>query len=163
LIAVWVHHENILEVKTYILRRLPVLVYNPQTSKVVDSGQSDPTITSLYFDSPQFSLYTQKVSNLSDASSLRLRWFGHLNEKPEIFLEKKKIGENGSSEEIRFPIKGKYVQPYVTGEYRLEKAIEKLRERQGSGAYEVSELKKNVEDVQSFIQKNELQPVLRAN
>jgi hypothetical protein len=163
LIAVWVHHENILEVKTYILRRLPVLVYNPQTSKVVDSGQSDPTITSLYFDSPQFSLYTQKVSNLSDASSLRLRWFGHLNEKPEIFLEKEKIGENGSSEEIRFPIKGKYVQPYVTGEYRLEKAIEKLRERQGSGANEVSELKKNVEDVQSFIQKNELQPVLRAN
>ena len=47
IIPVWVHSENLLEVKTYILRRLPVLVYNPQTSKVVESGQSDPTVTVL--------------------------------------------------------------------------------------------------------------------
>ncbi len=162
-IAVWVHPENVLEVKTYILRRLPVLVYNPQTSKVVDSGQSDPSITSLYFDDLQFSLYTQKVSNIPDASSLRLRWFGYLIDKAEIFVEKKKVGENGESEPIRFPIKEKYVQPYITGEYKLEKTVEKLRERQGSDADEVSRLQRNVEDIQSFIKANELQPVLRAN
>ena len=139
------------------------MVYNPQTSKIVDSGQSDPTITSLYFDDPQFSLYTNKVDNISDASSLRLRWFGDLEDKPEILLEKKTIRENGDSEELRFPIKDKYVQPFITGEYKLEKTIEKFRDRQGSNLDNVSQLERNVETIQAFIRKNELQPMLRAN
>ena len=138
-------------------------MYNPQTSKVVDSGQSDPTITSLYFDDPQFSLYTKKVDNISDALSLRLRWFGHLEDKPEILLEKKTIGENGDSEEVRFPIKDKYVQPFTTGEYKLERTIEKLRDRQGSNPDAVSQLERNVENIQTFIKENQLQPMLRAN
>ena len=138
-------------------------MYNPQTSKVVDSGQSDPTITSLYFDDPQFSLYTKKVDNISDASSLRLRWFGNLEDKPEILLEKKTIRENGDSEEIRIPIKDKYVQSFITGEYKLEKTIEKLRDRQGSNPDDVFQLERNVKNIQTFIEENELQPILRAN
>ena len=157
------HPENLLEVKTYILRRLPVLVYNPQTSKIIDSSQPDPTINSLYFDNTQFSLYTHKVSNAVGASSLRLRWFGHLNDRPEILFEKKTIGENGDSEEARFPIKEKYVQPYITGEYKLKKRVDKLRERQGSDATAVLQLEKDVKDIQNYIKDNELQPVLRAN
>ena len=157
------HPENILEVKTYILRRLPVLVFNPQTSKIADSCQSDPTITSLYFDNPQFSLYNHKVSNFAKASSLRLRWFGRLGDTPEILLERKITGENGDSEEARFPIKKRYVQPYILGEYKLEKRIAKLRERQGSDANDVIQLEQNVEDIQNFIEENALQPVLRAN
>ncbi len=152
-----------MEVKTYVLRRLPVLVYNPQMSKVVHSGRPDPTVTSLYFDNHQFSLYTRKVDNVSDASSLRLRWFGHLDDKPEIVLEKKTVGENGDSEEIRFPIKDKYVQPFILGEYKLQKTIGKLRDRQGSNPNDISQLERNVESIQSFIKQNKLQPVLRAN
>lgn len=161
--AVWVHPENIIEVKTYILRRLPVLVYNPQTSKIIESGQSDPSITSLYFDNPQFALYDRKVGRAPGASSLRLRWYGHLGQKPEILFEKKTEDENGDSEEVRFPIKEKYVQSFIAGEYKLEKTIEKLRERQGSDDSGVAQLKKSVEDVQRFIKDNELQPMLRAN
>ncbi|KAA6409874.1 MAG: spx domain [Lasallia pustulata] len=159
----WVHPENLLEVKTYILRRLPVLVYNPQTSRVVEGGQPDPTITSLYFDNPNFSLYNQKVDKTSDASSLRLRWFGQLNDKPEIFFEKKTIKENDESEEIRFPIKDKYVQPFIRGEYKMEKSVQKLRDREGEDSEGGVQLERNVEDIQNFIQRNELQPVLRAN
>ena len=162
-LTVWVHPENLLEVKTYILRRLPVLVYNPQTSKVVESGQSDPTITCLYFDSPQFALYSKKVGKTSNASSLRLRWFGQLDEKPEIFFEKKTLKESGDSEDARFPIKEKYIQPFITGEYKMEKSVEKLRDREGTDGNGVASLQRSVEDIQGFIKEYELQPVLRAN
>lgn len=97
------------------------------------------------------------------ASSLRLRWFGHLGEKPEIFFEKKTVDGNGDSEETRFPIKEKYVKSFVTGEYKLEKTVEKLRERQGSDDDGVTQLKNSIEDIQSFIKDNDLQPMLRAN
>ena len=139
------------------------MVYNPQTSKVVDSGQSDPFITSLYFDNPQFSLYIRNIDNVSDASSLRLRWFGHLDDKPEILLEKKAIGGNGDSEEIRFPIKDKYVQSFIQGEYKLEKTIEKLRDRQGTDSEEITQLQRNVEDIQAFVKESRLQPMLSAH
>lgn len=120
-------------------------------------------MTSLYFDNPQFSLYDRKVSRAPGASSLRLRWYGHLNGKPEILFEKKVEKENGESVETRFPIKDKYVQSFITGEYKLEKSVEKLRERQRSDDNGVAQLEKSIDDIQSFIKENELQPVLRAN
>lgn len=159
----WVHPENLLEVKTYILRRLPVLVYNPQTSKVVESGQTDPTITSLYFDNPKFALYDEKVEKTSNASSLRLRWFGQLDDKPEIFFEKKTLEESGDSEDSRFPIKQKYIQSFIKGDYKMEKSVEKLRDREGTEGDGVASLQRSVEDIQQFIKEYELQPVLRAN
>ncbi|KAL9131730.1 MAG: hypothetical protein Q9217_000405 [Psora testacea] len=159
----WVHHENLLEVKTYILRRLPVLVYNPQTSKVVESSGSDPTISSLYFDNSQFSLYNKKLGKVTHASSLRLRWFGQLADKPELLLEKKTVEENGDSEEVRVPIKEKYIQSFIAGDYKMEKNLEKLRDREGTGGNGVDTLRRSVEDIQSFIKENDLQPMLRAN
>ena len=84
--TVWVHMDNLFEVKTVILRRLPVLVYNPKSANVAEGSQRDPTITSIYFDNPNFSLYSDKVNGKEDASSLRLRWYGQLNEKPEIMF-----------------------------------------------------------------------------
>ncbi|KAL9001916.1 MAG: hypothetical protein Q9188_005131 [Gyalolechia gomerana] len=158
----WVHPENLLEVKTYILRRLPVLVYNPQSSKGLEGGQHDPRITSLYFDNPDFSLYTDKVGKTAGASSLRLRWFGHLNTKPEIYLEKKTTEESGDSDEIRIPLKMKYIQDFIAGNYRMEKSLARLKERQGSES-DFVRLKSNVDAIQSFIKEKELQPVLRAN
>lgn len=162
-LTVWVHPENILEVKTYILRRLPVLVYNPQTSQVSESRQPDPSIASLYFDNPQFSLYNDKVARTAGASSLRLRWFGHLSSKPEIFLEKKTDKENGGSEEKRLSLKEKYVRPVIVGESKLEKTVEKLRERQGSDDDDIARLKQSIEEIQGFIKDNNLQPMLRAS
>ncbi|KAL8719112.1 MAG: hypothetical protein Q9225_003847 [Loekoesia sp. 1 TL-2023] len=161
--AVWVHPENLLEVKTYILRRLPVLVYNPQTSRVVEGGQHDPRITSLYFNNPDFSLYTNKVGKTTGASSLRLRWFGHLNTKPEIYLEKKTTEESGDSDEIRFPIKMKYIQEFISGQYKMEKLLSKVKERQGDDSDAFVRLQSNVDSIQSFIRENNLQPMLRAN
>lgn len=151
-----------MEIKTYILRRLPVLVYNPQTAKVVDGSQPDPTITSLYFDNEDFLLYTRKVDKASDATSLRLRWFGQLRDKPEIVLEKKTIKDDKSSE-VRFPIKDKHVRAFIAGDYKMEKSIARLRERHGSDSGAVTDFESDVQDIRDLIDKHELQPVLRAN
>ncbi|KAK8199920.1 VTC domain-containing protein [Phyllosticta capitalensis] len=159
----WVHPENLLEVKTVILRRLPVLVYNPQTSKIAEGNQRDPTITSIYFDNPRFTLYSDKVEHVPDASSLRLRWFGQVSEKPEIYFEKKTIKEGDASEELRFPIKEKYIQAFLRGEYHMEKSIDKIKRTMGENDSKAEELQKSAEAIQSFIKEKELQPVLRAN
>ena len=158
----WVHPENILEVKTFILRRLPVLVYNPQTSRVVDGGSPDPSITSLYLDNSQFALYNNKVNNKQGASSLRLRWFGSLADNPEIILEKKTMEEEGGSREIRFPIKQKYVQPFLNGDYKMEKSVDKMSDRNGQDSEQVFDMKANVKEIQDFIKDENLQPMLRA-
>jgi SPX domain protein involved in polyphosphate accumulation len=162
-LAVWVHPENLLEVKSVILRQLPVLVYNPQTSKIAEGTQKDPTITSIYFDNPRFSLYTNKVDHTPDASSLRLRWYGQLDEKPEILLEKKTIKDGDASEERRFAIKEKYIEQFIKGEYKMERSVQKLQERSKDDPSKVEEFQKTTEDIQSFIKDNHLQPVLRAN
>jgi len=160
-LLVWIHQDNLLEVKTYILRRLPVLVYSEQSSKGLEA-QGDPTLNSLYFDNRDFSLYSDKVGRQVDASSLRIRWYGQLNTNPELVIEQKIIHENGSSEEKRFPIKEKYIQPFIKGEYMMEKSVQKM-ERQGQPEARVEEFKATVRDIQNFIRDNDLQPVLRAN
>jgi uncharacterized membrane protein YidH (DUF202 family) len=155
--------DNLFEVKTVILRRLPVLVYNSQSANTADGTQSDPTITSLYFDNSKFSLYTDKVNNKADAASLRLRWYGQLSEKPEIMFEKKVTKEGDVSEEVRFPIKAKYIEPFLEDRYHMEKSLEKLEWRPNKNQQDIDNFKQAVGDIHNFIKEKELQPVLRAN
>ena len=158
----WVHPENLLEVKTYVLRHLPVLVYNPKSSKVMEGYQDDPSITSLYFDNPSLSLYTHKVERKAPSSSIRLRWSGLLSSRPEIVLEKKTINEDETSEEIQFPIKEKHINSFIQGDYHMEKTIQKLKIRGGDQSTEALKLERNVEEIHHFLRENHLQPVLRA-
>ncbi|EEA23147.1 Phosphate metabolism transcription protein [Talaromyces marneffei ATCC 18224] len=158
----WVHPDNVVEVKTHILRRLPVLLYNPTTSKELDVSQKDPAITSLYFDNSSFDLYNQKVTRAPEAGSLRLRWSGDLNEAPAIYLEKKIVGED-RSREVRLQLKQKHVQEFLKGEYKFEKKVTRLEDRAHGESQEAKALKNEVEELQSFIKENELQPMLRAN
>ncbi|KAK4146501.1 VTC domain-containing protein [Dichotomopilus funicola] len=157
----WVHPDNLLEVKTYILRRLPSLVYSEQTAKEAD-GQQDPTMTSLYFDSPKFDLYLKKVERETEASSLRLRWYGQLSARADVVLEQKIIHDNGSSEERRFDIKEKYIKPYLDGEYKMEKTVQKM-ERQGRAPEAVEEFRTTADAIQEFVRTHGLEPVVRAN
>ena len=151
-----------MEVKTYILRRLPVLIYNSQASNIADGTQDDPTITSLYFDSPKFSLYTANVNRSPKASSLRLRWYGSLQNNPEIFLERKSLVEGGDREETRISIKEKYVQSFIEGKYKMEKSVRKLQEQQGQTVVDTERYRQTVQEMQQFIMKNNLRPMLRA-
>ncbi|GAO19048.1 hypothetical protein UVI_02061620 [Ustilaginoidea virens] len=157
----WVHPENLLEVKTLILRRLPSLVYSDQTSKEVD-GNDSPAVTSLYFDNKKFELYSEKVDRQSDTSSLRLRWYGQLNARPEIFVEQKTADAKGISQEHRFTIKDKWVKPFIDGEYGMEKSVQKM-ERQGQPGEKIESFKSTVAEIQNFVEARKLSPVLRAN
>ncbi|KAJ5643134.1 uncharacterized protein N7484_005641 [Penicillium longicatenatum] len=158
----WVHSDNVLEVKTYILRRLPVLIYNPGTSKNADT-LDDPTITSLYFDNPQFDLYNQKVARAPEAGSLRLRWTGQLKDKPSIYLEKKTVSELDSSREVKVQLKEKHIKEFLDGEYHLDKKVHRMEDMNNGESAEAENLKKDVEELQSFIKENNLQPMVRAN
>jgi len=159
----WVHPDNILEVKTNILRRLPVLVYNPMSSKIADVTQRDPTVTTVYFDNSAFELYNAKVEHSGPASSLRLRWYDHLNDTSEIFLEKKTVGQDDVSSERRLTIKEKHISSFINGEYNMDKEIKRIEARAGSEAIETQSLKKSVEEISEFIRERKLQPVVRAN
>lgn len=146
-----------------ILRRLPVLVYNPSISKTAEGGRKDPTITSIYFDNPRFTLYNEKLAHTSSASSLRLRWYDDLKDKPEIFCEKKTVFEDDTSKEQRFIIKSKRVMEFLQGGYKMEKDIKKLRNRYGDDSEQAQTFQDSVNDIQAFVKDNGLQPVLRAN
>lgn len=100
---------------------------------------------------------------MPEAASLRLRWYGHLADKPDIFFEKKVIKDGDASEEQRFSIKDKYVQPFIDGKYHMEKSIEKMESRGKHNKSEVAGFKKAVDDIQKLIKERDLQPVLRAN
>lgn len=161
----WVHPDNIIEVKTFVLRRLPVLVYNPQPSKELNASGLDPIITSLYFDNPKFELYTDKVLKTKDASSLRLRWYGQLKEASEIFLERKTIrsgaDDSEGAVEERVALKEKYINDFINGKYSMEKTVQKIKDRKSTE--EVEKYQSLVSSLQTFIQENDLQPVLRAS
>ncbi|KAE8378702.1 VTC domain-containing protein [Aspergillus bertholletiae] len=159
----WVHSDNILEVKTYILRRLPVLIYNPGTSKELETLPDDPTITSLYFDTPQFDLYTQKVARAPEASSLRIRWTGNLKDKPAIFLEKKVVTDDDRSKEVKVQLKQKHVKEFLDGEYRFDKKLHRLTDMGNGESEQAESLKRDVDELQSFIKEHQVQPMLRAN
>ncbi|KJZ75596.1 hypothetical protein HIM_05059 [Hirsutella minnesotensis 3608] len=157
----WVHPENLLEVKTLILRRLPALVYSEQSAKELD-GSDSPAITSLYFDNKKFEIYSDKVNRQSEASSLRLRWYGQLSSRPEIFLEQKTADAKGNSQEYKFTIKDKWIKPFLDGESAMEKHVQKM-ERQGVPAEQIDNYKETVARIQGFVRQKKLSPVLRAN
>ncbi|EPS37457.1 hypothetical protein H072_8845 [Dactylellina haptotyla CBS 200.50] len=162
----WVHPDNLLEVKTYILRRLPVLIYNPQSSKVAKANRKDPTLTSLYFDNSQFDLYAHKLDRYESAASLRLRWYGQLADKPEVTLERKVVPSIEEAEETgteeRVALKEKEVYRFISGanDEILEKKISKTRERKSEE--EANKYEKTARDMHTFIVEQSLQPVLRA-
>ncbi|KAH6874542.1 VTC domain-containing protein [Thelonectria olida] len=157
----WVHPDNLLEVKTDILRHLPALIYSKKGSKEL-GGNDSPAITSLYLDNSEFELYSEKVNRQSEASSLCLRWYGQLSSRPEIFVEQKTVDAKGGSQELKFSIKAKYVKTFLDGDYNMDKAIQKMR-RQSFTVEQREAFKMTVTAIQDFVQQKGLSPVLRAN
>ncbi|KAH6667664.1 vacuolar transporter chaperone 2 [Verticillium dahliae] len=140
----WVSPRQLLEVKTYILRRLPALVYSGaslQGSRSLTTPPSPPSTST----TNKFELYSNKLSS-----------------KPDLTLEQKTVGDHGSSEERRMVIKEKYVKPFLDGEYKMDKTIQKMK-RQSQAASDVEAFRKTVDELDKFVQEKGLQPVLRAN
>ncbi|KAJ1798384.1 vacuolar transporter chaperone, partial [Coemansia sp. RSA 2599] len=132
----WVHPDNVMELKLYILKYLPVLIYRKKDSDDVPN----PAITSIYFDNQDLDLYQGRIEKSEGAEAIRLRWYGSMD-STEIFVERKTHHEDWTGEKSvkeRFSIKEKYVNDFLAGRHTLDSRIQKLRE----------EGKKNEQDLQ---------------
>ncbi|CDO95907.1 unnamed protein product [Kluyveromyces dobzhanskii CBS 2104] len=193
----WIHQDNLMEVKTNILRRLPVLVYAQPPSENDDlidrlesnllnddggpamsssSNETDvghlnksfePVISTLYFDNEFFELYNGKLLKANSAPTVRLRWIGKLNDKPDIFLEKRMYVDDDESgctefEENRVKLKQKFINGFIfNGDTGYKEMMLKKLKESGSNKDTTTKLENNFDSIQQFILENELQPVLR--
>lgn len=137
------------------------MVYSDQSARELD-GDGSPAVTSLYFDNRTFELYSEKVDRQTEASSLRLRWYGQLSARPDIFVEQKTADAKGNATEAKFTIKDKWVKPLLDGEYAMEKSVQKM-ERQGQPAEQIENFKSTVAKIRELLEQKKLSPVLRAN
>lgn len=158
----WVHPDDLMEVKTRVLRRLPVLVYNREDD---DEADRDPYVTSLYLDNSDFALYksTLDIDEAQDDSqlkgkTLRLRWYGSLSEKPEIVLEEH---DETDGRITRINIKEKAINKFLAGNDEVvKKQARKMRERHAS-QQAVEDYETAAKELMSMVCDNHLQPLLR--
>lgn len=153
----WVHPENVIELKTRILRHLPVLVYNRESDDDLDT---DPIISSVYLDSPNLELYQSflETKGGSDGSmpSMRLRWHGKLVSSPEVILE-----QRSKDKDLRLPLKEKNVDGFLAGDRKvIDKGVRKLK-GQHAPQSKIDSYERTAADLQKYILDNKLQPVMR--
>ncbi|QPG73225.1 hypothetical protein FOA43_000532 [Brettanomyces nanus] len=112
----WIHPDNLMEIKTAILRHLPVMIYSNRSGEEENEEyHSDPTIASLYFDNSNFELYNAKLlKQKSETPSLRIRWTGKLKDNSEVTVEKKTFDyDTGDEEDVRLSLKKKYINDFI--------------------------------------------------
>ena len=149
-----------MEVKTFILRRLPLLVYDSEPrQKLSGRHNPDPTVTNLYFDDSSFTSYMDKLERASHSTSLRLRWYGKLSEQSEVAFEKKVSNfiDNAEDVESRLMIKKKYVKDFLDGKYSMEKTIKKMRDG-ARNEQDIRSYQERIQKVQTMIREKELNP-----
>ncbi|KAI5967672.1 VTC2 [Candida margitis] len=162
----WVHPDNLMEVKTTILRHLPVLVYNSKKDGDNDDDdddddedeengkdnrltQTDQTINCLYFDNEHFDLYNHKLTKLNNSSTLRIRWIGKLSDKPKITMERKEFDVNSNFHvDDKIELRQKYINQFVIN-HDVPKKFVKINDEA------------TVQRLLKFIEENNLQPILR--
>ncbi|KAI9318520.1 VTC domain-containing protein [Dichotomocladium elegans] len=155
----WVHPDNITELKLIILKHLPVLVFNPNK----EFEAQDSAITSIYFDNDDFDLYKGRIEKTEGAEAIRMRWYGGMDANT-IFVERKTHREDWTGEpsvKARFPIKEKYLNSYLRGEYTTEELFAKIREQGKHSKKELGEMEQLAEEVQYTVLTKHLRPVMR--
>ncbi|ODV79916.1 SPX-domain-containing protein [Suhomyces tanzawaensis NRRL Y-17324] len=159
----WIHPENLMEVKTTLLRHLPVLVYNNKRMDGDDvddddedeedgeskNTQSEQNVNCLYFDNDHFEVYNSKLTKISNSSTLRLKWIGKLQDKPNITLEKKQFDSNSNFHlDDKISLKQKYIGDYIIKK-EIPTKLKKINDPE------------SLNNVLAYIKENNLQPVLR--
>ncbi|KAI8377431.1 VTC domain-containing protein [Radiomyces spectabilis] len=155
----WVHPDNITELKLIILKHLPVLVFNP--NKEFES--QDSAITSVYFDNDDFELYMGRLEKTEGAQAIRMRWYGGMDNN-NIFVERKTHREDWTGEKsvkARFPIKEKYLNAFLKGEYTTDELFAKAREQGKKSEKELQELEDLAQQVQYTVLTKRLHPMMR--
>ncbi|KAI9032647.1 VTC domain-containing protein [Phycomyces nitens] len=149
----WVHPDNITELKLIILKHLPVLVFNPNK----EFSQEDSAITSIYYDNDEFDLYTGRLEKTEGAEAIRMRC-------NTIFVERKTHREDWTGEKsvkARFPIKEKYLNAFLSGNYTTDELFSKAREQGRKSEKEIEELEQLAQEVQYRVLTKRLHPMMR--
>lgn len=159
----WIHPDNITEVKSIILFHLPVHMFNQKKQY----EESDMAVSSVYFDNPQFDLYNERLYREDGAESIRLRWYGHLNEDNDsIYVERKTHKAawlDGKSVKDRFRLKEKQVDSFLSGTYTADQFAQDLRTG-SKGSKKDAVIDENhfvAEGVQNSVKFRHLKPVCR--
>ncbi|ONH65115.1 Vacuolar transporter chaperone 4 [Cyberlindnera fabianii] len=156
----WVHPDNITELKLIILKHLPVLVFN--SSKEFE--REDAAITSIYYDNENLDLYYGRLRKDEGAEAHRLRWYGGMG-ADTIFVERKTHREDWTGEnsvKARFPLKEKYVNSFMKGEYTVPQAFQKMRKDGKKSLKEIEGLEALAMETQYTVLKKRLRPVVRS-
>ncbi|KAF1802538.1 VTC domain-containing protein [Mucor lusitanicus] len=155
----FVQTENVLELKTYVLRHLPVLVYRDNSKK---QDNIDPPISSVYLDNADLDAYNSRVEAAEGSQIIRLRWYGSAKGNNAIGFERRTLAEENRGElKDRFTIKDKYVAGFLKGDQTfIEKAVRKYK-NSGRSDEDVQKYESLIKDVQKDIMEKNEQPVLR--
>ncbi|RKP27215.1 VTC domain-containing protein [Syncephalis pseudoplumigaleata] len=166
----WVHPDNVLELKFYVLKYLPVLLF--QSAKNTTGSMSeadgplsapDPAISSVYFDNDSLDLYQGRLEKTEGAEAIRFRWYGPVTNN-EIFIERKTHREDWTGESSvkqRFPLKEKHVNAFMRGEYTLDKTIAKMRAAGTRKPEDIDALEVLAGEIQASISAKRLKPTMR--
>ena len=154
----WVHPDNYMEVKTFILRRLPVLIFTAQDEKDPESSSyyEDPRITQLYFDNNRFKMYLDKLEHKESARSIFVQWYGNLKSQATVqFHREVTTGDDDADYNAEsFPIKEKYIKDFISG---------RSLERQAKKQHNPDSFEKISRSILEDVTSNNLEPVLRAS
>ncbi|WFD35260.1 vacuolar transporter chaperone [Malassezia cuniculi] len=156
----WVHPDNIVPLKLYILKHLPVLVFNTEKEYQTE----DSAITSIYYDNEDLELYLGRLEKTEGAEAIRLRWYGGMDNKT-IFVERKTHREDWTGEKsvkARFPIKEEHVNAFMRGEYTMNETFEELRRKGKKSDKEIDSMLQLASEVQYSILSRKLGPVMRS-
>lgn len=152
----FVERDNVLELKTFVLRHLPVLVYQDKAT----SGTIDPPISTLYLDNPDLDAYNDRVEMAQGSQIVRLRWYGSAHGNSSIAFERQTLTEeNGGELTDRFVIKDKYISDFLQGSQAyVNKYSQKLQTMAGKSDKDVVSFQALVNQVQHTLLHQHLQP-----
>ncbi|KAI9297342.1 vacuolar transporter chaperone 4 [Neoconidiobolus thromboides FSU 785] len=156
----WVHPDNVMELKLYVLKNLPVLVYNGKSNQ---TGKVDPRTSSIYLDNDNFDVYNDRIEKKENSTTYCLTWFGG-EDNSEIFVEKKSLREGWMGEthtKQQFRIKEKYVNGFLNDEKVMERAIGKLKDSNELPEDQIEAIEQLSDEIQLAITQRQLKPVLR--
>ena len=153
----WVHTDNVTEVKCFILKYLPVLIYPSKKRKL------DLAVSSVYLDNESMELYKGRLEKSEGAIAIRIRWYGS-DEPREVFIERKVHREDWTGEisvKARFPLKAKYVNGFLAGTFTPDDVVRKLDKEKHMKDTETENLRTLAKEIQNAIQKQNLRPTIR--
>ncbi|KAI8343207.1 VTC domain-containing protein [Chlamydoabsidia padenii] len=154
----WIHPDNITEVKAIIMLHLPVLIFN----KDKKYEPADSAISSVYFDNPNYDLYTGRLQRDEGAEAIRYRWYGNTDNK-DIFIERKTHHASwldGASVKDRFRLEESQVNAFTVGRYTADDITTNLRQKQVDPSV-VDNVHFIANGVQTSFREKRLEPMLR--